>query len=322
MVVLVLVGAGLAPKTYNVRRSTIINTSPQSAFDQINSFKKWENWSPWPSQDSTIHNTYTGPEAGVGCKTIWTSKKSGGGSMEIMESNPPRSISTRVTIAPFIPFMNFAPFTGYFTFAKVENGTQVTWADSGGMNWPLNILTPMFEKQMGDDFEKGLANLKNYMENNPEWKLGDFTVADQQPQPILAVLDSCPASDIGKTLGSLYGEIGAVMKKNKLDFAGAPMAYYYSFSADKVVLEPAIPVAKQIKGEGRVKGRTTPAGKAVTVSFFGDYALMSKAMPAIQQYMKANNLTQAGPECDVYVTDPGTVKDKIQVETKMIFPVK
>ena len=36
--------------------------------------------------------------------------------------------------------------------------------------------------------------------------------------------------------------------------------------------------------------------------------------------MKANKLVHSGgSECDIYITDPGNVKDKIQIETKMVF---
>ncbi len=314
-VVLFLVAAAVAPKTFTVKRTTIIHASPQNIFNQVNSLQKMEAWGPWQKQDSTIKNTYTGPVSGVGNKTLWTSKKSGPGSMEITESSAPTSISMLVTIG------NFNPFTAHFTFTPVEGGSEVTWAAGGNMNYPWNIFSMFADKTMGPDFESGLANLKSIVENSPDWKLGDFKIEEQTAQPILAVKDSCAAADIGKTLGGLYGEIGVVMRKNKLDFAGAPMAYFYSFTPEKTVLEAAIPVAKEIKGEGRVKGRTTTAGKAVVVSFFGDYALMSEAMPSIQQYMKANKLVQAGPECDIYITDPGNVKDKIQIETKMVFPV-
>ena len=314
--VLFFLAAAVAPKSFNVKRTIIIHASPQNVFNQVNSFQKWEQWSPWLKRDSTIKNTYSGPQSGVGNKVSWTSEKSGDGSMENMESDPFKYIRIRLKMK------NFTPFEGHFTFTPLDSGIEVTWADSGSMSYPWNIFTMLADKMMGPDFEDGLMNLKILVENNPDWRLGEFKVEEQTPRAILGGMDSCPATDIGKTIGSLYGEIGAVMKKNKLDFAGAPMAYFYSFSPDKVVLEPAIAVTKEIKGEGRVKGRTTAGGKAVVVSFFGDYALMSQAMPAIQQYMKANNLVQNGPECDIYITDPGTVKDKIQVETKMVFPVK
>jgi effector-binding domain-containing protein len=313
---LFFLAAAVAPKTFTVKRTAILQASPQNIFNQINSLQKVEAWGPWQKQDTTIKNTYTGPASGIGNKTMWTSKKSGSGWMEIIESAPPTSIKMKVGIG------NFNPFTAHYTLNAVEGGTQVSWEASGTMNYPWNIFSMFADKTMGPDFETGLANLKLVVENNPDWKLGEFKIEEQPAQPILAIKDSCTAADIGKTLGRLYGEIGRAMQKNKLDFVAAPMAYFYSFSTEKVVLEAAIPVAKEIKGEGLVKGRTTEAGKVVAVTFFGDYALMSEAMPSIQEYMKQNKLVQNGPECDIYITDPTTVREKIEVQTRMVFPVK
>jgi effector-binding domain-containing protein len=316
LVVVYLMAALLAPKTFYVQRKIVINAAPGVVFKNVNSFQKWESWNPWRQTDSTIKNTYSGPDAGIGNRSAWTSAKSGTGSMTIVESTPNSSIRSEVVIG------NFNPFYGIFTFAKVDSGTEVTWTDSGSMKYPMNIMTLFADKMFSPDLEAGLKNLKKYVEALPKWKLGEYKIDEQPSQHILALMDSCPANGIGPKLGALYGEIGAVMKKNKLDFAGAPMAYYYSYTPDKVVLEAAIAVNKEVKGEGRVTSRTVPVTKALSVSYFGDYAMMSEAYATITSYMKQNNLQQNGPECDVYVTDPGNVKDKMQLETKMVFPVK
>jgi effector-binding domain-containing protein len=309
--------AALAPKTFNVQRKLVVNATPDVVFGELNSFHKWETWSPWQKADSTIKYTYSGPDAGKGNKVAWNSVNSGEGSMEILESIQGKYLRTSLQL------QKFTPFEGHFTLTPVGNGTQVTWADSGGLNYPFNILTLFMDKMIGADFDNGLANLKKRTEALPQWKLGGFKTEEIAPQPILAVLDSCKASEIGPTLGRLYGEIGPVMQKNKLNFAGAPMAYYYNFSSpEKVVLEAAIPVTKEIKGEGRVKGRTAPAAKVLSVIFYGDYTDMDKAMPAIIAYMKSNNLEQNGTEFEQYINDPATVKSKLEIQTKINLPVK
>lgn len=317
LIILFLIVAALLPKTFAVKRSITINAPAAQIFDNVNSFQKWEAWSPWLHRDSTIKNTYEGPASGVGNKTNWTSKD-GPGTMEIVESKPAEQIKTQVKIG------DFKPFNAEFTFTPKDGGTEVTWAASGSMSYPMNIFTLFTDKMMGPDYEAGLANLKKQVESAPaaEWKLADYKVEELPAQAMLTVLDSCPASEIGKKLGEMYGAIGGVLRKNKFDFTGPVGAYYYSYTPEKVVFEAEVPVPKEIKGEGKVHGKTAPKTKVLSVMFYGDYMNMGKAMPTIVEYMKANKLEQNGPELDYYMNDPTTVKTKMEIQTKMNFPIK
>ena len=317
LIVLYLLAAVVAPKTFNVQRKLTIKADPAVILGEISSYKKWEKWSPWLERDSTVINTYTGPESGVGNKMSWTSKKSGSGTMEILEVVPGKFMRSRLAMN------DFTPMEARFTLTPVEGGTEVAWADTGSFPFLWAPFSLVADKMMGPDFERGLANLKKHVEAMPPlYKLGEFKINELPEQIILGVLDSCPAAELGSKFGPIYGEIGAVMRKNKLDFIGPVMGYYYSYSPEKTVFEPAILVAKKVKGEGRVTCRTNPPTKVVSVSFFGDYQYLSKAWGAMGDYLKANKLEQNGTPREVYITDPTTVKTKLEVETRIDMPVK
>jgi hypothetical protein len=102
VVALFLIVAALVPKTFKVERKMLIKASPDMVFNEVNSFQKWESWSPWLRKDSTIKNVYTGPQSGVGNKVSWTSKKSETGYMEIKESVPSKFIRTQLAIGILI----------------------------------------------------------------------------------------------------------------------------------------------------------------------------------------------------------------------------
>ena len=59
------IGAFLS-KDFRVERSIEIAAAPEVVFDEINSLKKWNAWSPWLARDPSIQNTYDGPDPGVG----------------------------------------------------------------------------------------------------------------------------------------------------------------------------------------------------------------------------------------------------------------
>ena len=202
-IALFLIIALFIPKTFKVERKIVINASPEAVFAQVNNFKNQEKWSPWIQADSTIVNTYTGPETGVGATNTWKSKKMGNGTQTITESVPYSSIGAEIKID------DFAPMYGRFTFTPVEGGTEVMWSDSGSMSYPFNIMNLFTEKMMAPDFEKGLANLKKHVESNPTaasmggkgYRLSEYVVETTNPQAIIYITDSCSMDKIGEKMG-------------------------------------------------------------------------------------------------------------------------
>src|SRR5580765_4929304 len=67
-----IVGAFLSPKSH-MERSIVVNAQPAAIFQQINSFKNNNKWSPWMAQDPNPKTTLEGPESGVGAKMSWIS---------------------------------------------------------------------------------------------------------------------------------------------------------------------------------------------------------------------------------------------------------
>lgn len=322
-VALFLIVAMFVPNSFKVERKIVINASPEAVFAQVNNFKNQENWSPWIQADSTIVNTYTGPENGVGATSTWKSKKSGNGTQTITESVPYSSISSEIKID------DFAPMYGRFNFAPVEGGTEVTWSDSGSMSYPFNIMNLFTEKMMAPDFEKGLANLKKYVESNPTaaaiggkgYRLSEYVVETTKPQAIIYITDSCSMDKISEKMGEMYGKLQAYLGKNKAESMGMPMAIWHNFDRNNMVFEAAFPVAKEMPSADGIQSRTMPATKVLAVSHIGPYEAMEKSTEEIMAYMQKQGYEIAGYEFDVYVNDPANVKPE-ELETRIHFPIK
>jgi effector-binding domain-containing protein/ribosome-associated toxin RatA of RatAB toxin-antitoxin module len=311
------------PNTFMVERKIVINASPEAIYAQVNSFKNWERWSPWIEADSTIANTYSGPEVGVGAKSEWKSKKSGNGQQTIIESLPYSSIRTEIKID------DFTPMYSHFTFTPGEGGTTVVWSDSGSMSYPFNIMGLFTDKMMAPDFERGLANLKKLVESNPTaaegsskgYRLGEYTVETTKPQPIIYITDSCSMDKIGEKMGEMYGSLQAFLGKNKGESIGMPMAIWHNFDVKNMVFEAAFPVAKEMPAGDGVQSRTMPATKVLIVSHFGPYAAMEKSTEEVMAYIQKQGYEINGYEFDVYMNDPADVKPE-EIETRMHFPIK
>src|ERR1051325_293703 len=86
LIVLLVVISFFLPGNMNVERSVVINAPAPVVFDQVNTLKNWEQWSPWQMMDSTMKITYSGPASGKGAGYSWTSKDMGVGTMTLTES--------------------------------------------------------------------------------------------------------------------------------------------------------------------------------------------------------------------------------------------
>ena len=103
---------------------------------------------------------------GVGAIYTWSGNNEvGEGRTTIIESRPSELIRVRLEfVRPFA-----ATSTATFTFRSEGERTAVTWSLDGGNSFPAKAmgLVMNIDKMIGDDFEKGLAQLKVMAEAAP-----------------------------------------------------------------------------------------------------------------------------------------------------------
>ncbi|MEO5778654.1 MULTISPECIES: SRPBCC family protein [Arthrobacter] len=144
--------------TFEVTRNALIPAPAEDIFPLVNNFHEWTKWSPWEAADPAMKRSYAGSAAGVGAKYAWSgNRKAGSGTMEIVDTDEPRSINIALEFTK--PFKAVNPTT--FTFTPSANGTDVTWTMTGenkGIGKVFALFMNM-DKMVGGDFEKGLASL-------------------------------------------------------------------------------------------------------------------------------------------------------------------
>lgn len=163
LLALVAVIAALQPSTFTITRSAVIDAPPGAAFAQVNEFEHWRNWSPWEDIDPALQRTYGGPRGGVGATYAWEgNNKVGTGRMTITDVRPDEAIWIKLEFLK--PMAGVC--TAQFTFRPAAAGTEVTWTMTGRNNFVAKIfcLVISSEKMIGGQFEKGLANMKAFLE--------------------------------------------------------------------------------------------------------------------------------------------------------------
>lgn len=166
LMVLLAIFSLVLPSKMRVERSIEVAVPANIAFEQINTLRNWERWSPWHGIDPHMLLSYSGPDGGAGASYNWFSQNPevGNGELKIIKTEPYKFIETT---------MDFGPngvANGTYTFDETGKGTRIMWVMESdlGMN-PIGKYMGFFllDGMIGKDFERGLNNIKQIVETQP-----------------------------------------------------------------------------------------------------------------------------------------------------------
>ncbi|MEZ4808840.1 MAG: SRPBCC family protein [Allomuricauda sp.] len=164
LVVLILILALLAPKTYDVSRSIEIAQPKKAVFDNLRSLKNQDEWSPWAKKDLNMAKKFTGTDGQVGATSYWNGNKDvGEGEQEITKIVDGERIESQLRFLK--PWKSTSD--AYLVTEEVgKDKTKVTWGFTGKNKFPFSIMMLFMnmDKMVGKDFEEGLSNLKQTLE--------------------------------------------------------------------------------------------------------------------------------------------------------------
>jgi Polyketide cyclase / dehydrase and lipid transport len=156
----------LMATSQKIKRSITINAPAATIFEQVKQLNNFNRFSVWGAQDSTIRYTLSGTDGTPGASIAWKGNPdiSGEGKIELISLTHPHTISHIIHFS--------APQKGkassVFSIIETEkNTTTVTWYFELYTPRPKNIFNLFFnlDKEMGKDFETGLAALKIFIES-------------------------------------------------------------------------------------------------------------------------------------------------------------
>ena len=162
-IVVVALLAARKPDNFRMERKIIINAPAEKIFAVFNDFHESKNWSPWEPIDPNIKLTFSGAEKGVGAVYNWDGNRDvGSGRQEIISVEPGRRVTIKINF--YKPFK--AENTVEFTMLPKDGGTETSWAMFGPQPFMGKVVSMFMdcEKMMNDQFDKGLANVKAYVE--------------------------------------------------------------------------------------------------------------------------------------------------------------
>lgn len=357
IVVLLLIGLFLPGGGHgHVERSIIIERPPSHVFDVLNSFKRFNEWSPWAKKDQTASYSFEGPEIGQGAVMTWSgSKEVGSGRFEIIESTPTSIVKMiqRVTDG----------HTGTVTFdvGTTDLGVKVTWkydVELGG-NPIERIKGKYLDSSIGGDYQYGLMRLKALIESSAYARdYSDITITPQDLVPgpalkmagLVEVYSSTDFPDLNAGVTDTMTKLQAFVDRNKLVVTGPAqvnvtlkeryrLGYYVVLPVDRndVPMRDEIEAAETLSGQVLVAEHVGERRKSnVTFEKLQAYAnihgmVFDPAAKAVEEFLPDREApkapgTEPEPATEVAATtdaaagaDPEAVEEPVMVEVTRVF---
>lgn len=144
------------------------------------------------------------------------------------------------------------------------------------------------------------------------------------PQEAASIRAQIVWADIGSFVGGAMGEISKIVADQGVRFGGPPLAIYHCAEEEEAELdvEVAVPVADPVEPVGRVGNTTIQGGLVATTLHCGAYENVGQAYRALAEWVQEHGHETAGPPREVYLTDPGEVRDPGALRTEIVWPIR
>lgn len=164
LIAIVLVAALFVKKDLAAEKEITINKPKQQVFEYIKLLKNQNEYSKWSSMDPNMKKDFRGTDGTVGFVSTWDGNSDvGKGEQEIKKIEEGKRIDYELRFEKPIKSNNKAYM---LTEAINDSTTKVKWGFSGKIPYPFNVLNIFgtMTKDIGNDFQVGLQNLKKNME--------------------------------------------------------------------------------------------------------------------------------------------------------------
>ncbi len=162
IIALLLIVAYFMKREHYVKREIVINAPSQKVFDFLKLLKNQDKFNKYAMTDPDRKWEYKGVDGTVGFIISWNGdRKVGEGEKEITNLIEGKRIETQIR---FVRPMKTTADIVFETESISDNQTKVSMSNAGTLNYPINIMIPIAEKNFPKDMDISLANLKNLLE--------------------------------------------------------------------------------------------------------------------------------------------------------------
>lgn len=294
--VILVIGLFL-PGHGSVERSIIIERPARHVFDLLNSFKRFNEWSPWHKKDPTTKYTFSGPERGQGARMDWSGNDQvGSGSWEIIESTPTSLVK--------MVHRQHGGRTGTVSFdiGTSDLGVKVLWRYDAelGANPIERILGRYLDASIGADYQYGLMRLKALLESSAYPR--DYSDLKIEQRELIAgpalklaglveVYSPTDFPDLQAGVEDTMKTLNAFVARNKLNVKGMPQIRVTMKERYRLAYEVTLPVDRNdVPMRDGIVAAESLGGQVLVAEHLGERRRSNITFEKLQAYASVHGL--------------------------------
>ena len=127
---------------------------------------------------------------------------------------------------------------------------------------------------------------------------------------------------LGPVMSKLFPEVMAFVQASAAESAGPLFSRYFCISDKEWDFACGMAVSRPLAGAGKVEASKLPGGAVVTTIHRGPYETLGETWSALQRWIKDNGKVPGEAPWELYLTDPGEIKDPAEWRTEIVIPVQ
>lgn len=289
------------PQTGHVERTIVIERPASHVFDMVNSFKRFDQWSPWHRLSPEMRTSLTGAENGFGASYEWASSNPevSAGNQRIIESDPYKLVKISHN------WDRFAPATVTFRFKPNDLGVQTTWSYDIdlGINPIMRYRGIYLDAAIGDEFQMGLMRLKALLESTPfarDYSDLDVSIKTLAARPALRTTGSITVYsaeevlDVPKAIDESVAKLNEYAVKSQANVTGRPIVNMLSRDRYSASFDVYLPVesTENLNPPKEIEVSETFAGTFVTAAHWGRRNLSKVTGEKLQAYLSVRGMRE------------------------------
>ena len=187
----------------------------------------------------------------------------------------------------------------------------------------VQIKQTEIKQRLSEESER-LTRVEEWLKQvEKEGKMPDYEVVLKkvEPQKVLSIRKVIKSYD---KMGELFSTLGPYVFQAGAQMIGPPISLYHDkeFKESDVDVEVAFPIAAAVQTSGEFKCYDLPGYETVaSVIHKGSFQGVSGAYNALTQWIEANGYQPAGPNREIYFTDPNSGVSPDEYVTEVQWPV-
>lgn len=311
---------------FTLDRSIFISKPKEEVFQTIADFHTWKQWSPWLCQEPECVLTITNEAKKVGHKQKWDGQRIGQGEMTLVSMIPNESIEYDLLFLK--PWKSHSTVKFIIQSSQETGDTKVTWTMQGTLPIFIFFLKGLMSALVGNDYERGLGMLKEYMETGHvpsqtrvegEAQLEEFYYIGKTRE--------CETKDLPNYMPIDFQEIEKLLQENKIPKPDTVISFYHKFDIKNKKCHytsgfgyknpPQLDSIASHLSTGKVS-----AHKGLKVEHIGPYRFLGNAWSTamgLQRHLKKKAFKSV-PMYEIYKNNPHIVPEE-QLITEIILPI-